>query len=204
MRTLLTALINTLLSTDADAGGVAHRSASPQRSGSTPATSYRHHSLDTRVGTMEWRKAQVSSEFLLPRLGCSSTKSGPRPRSSASMTTCFLLALATQQIDKLVAALGITSLSKSPRILSRIAADLDEQVKAFRTRRLDESGPFAFLAADALTKRFRENGRVVNAVVLVATAVNADGHREVLASRSPPARPERHGTPSSPTLSHAA
>ncbi len=32
----------------------------------------------------------------------------------------------------------------------------------------------------ALTMKVREQGRVVNAVVLVATGVNADGHREVL------------------------
>jgi hypothetical protein len=50
-----------------------------------------------------------------------------------------------------------------------MAADLDEQVTAFRTRSLAESGPFTFVAADALTMKVRENGRVVNAVVLVAT-----------------------------------
>ena len=61
-----------------------------------------------------------------------------------------------------------------------MAADLDEQVTAFRTRPLGDSGPFTFLAADALTMKVRENGRVVNAVVLVATGVNADGHREIL------------------------
>ena len=61
-----------------------------------------------------------------------------------------------------------------------MAADLDEQVAAFRTRPLGEAGPFTFVAADALTMKVRENGRVVNAVVLVATGVNGDGHREVL------------------------
>jgi transposase-like protein len=61
-----------------------------------------------------------------------------------------------------------------------MAADLDEQVTAFRTRPLGDAGPFTFVAADALTMKVRENGRVVNAVVLVATGVNADGHREVL------------------------
>ena len=61
-----------------------------------------------------------------------------------------------------------------------MAADLDEQVAAFRTRPLGEVGPFTFVAADALTMKVRENGRVVNAVVLVATGVNGDGHREVL------------------------
>jgi putative transposase len=76
-----------------------------------------------------------------------------------------------------VQSLGITSLSKSQ--VSRMAEDLDGQVAAFRTRPLD-AGPYTFLAADALTMKVREDGRVVNAVVLIATGVNADGHREVL------------------------
>ena len=53
-------------------------------------------------------------------------------------------------------------------------------MEAFRTRSLGEAGSFTFVAADALTMKVREDGRVLNAVVLVATGVNADGHREVL------------------------
>ena len=64
-----------------------------------------------------------------------------------------------------------------------MAADLDEQVEAFRHRPLGEAGPFTFVAADALTMKVREGGRVVNAVVLIATGVNGDGHREVLGLR---------------------
>jgi transposase-like protein len=39
------------------------------------------------------------------------------------------------------------------------------------------------VAAEALTMKVREGGRVVNAVVLLATAVNGEGHREVLGLR---------------------
>jgi putative transposase len=80
-------------------------------------------------------------------------------------------------MEKLVEALGITRLSKSE--VSRMAADLDEQVEAFRTRPLDQ-GPYTFVAADALTMKVREHGRVVLVHALVATGVNRDGHREVL------------------------
>jgi hypothetical protein len=69
--------------------------------------------------------------------------------------------------------LGITSLSRSQ--VSRMAADLDAQVEAFRTRPLDQ-GPYTFVAADAV----REGARVENVHALVATGVNADGHRGVL------------------------
>jgi putative transposase len=44
---------------------------------------------------------------------------------------------------------------------------------------LDE-GPYTFVAADALTMKVREGGRVVKVAVMVATGVNADGYREVL------------------------
>ena len=119
------------------------------------------------------------------------------------MATCYLLGVSTRRMDKLVNTLGIASLSKSQ--VSRMAADLDAQVTAFRTRPLGDGGPFTFVAADALTMKVREHGRVVNAVVLVATGVNADGHRvRYSGSRSSPARPGMHGTCSSPTSSPAA
>ena len=105
-----------------------------------------------------------------------------RKRAEAALitvvATCYLLGVSTRRVDKLAETLGITSLSKSQ--VSRMAKDLDEQVAAFRTRPLGDSGPFTFLAADALTMKVRENGRVINAAVLVATGVNSDGHREVL------------------------
>ncbi len=64
-----------------------------------------------------------------------------------------------------------------------MTADLDEQVEQVRHRPLDEAGPFTFVAADVLTMMVLEGGRVINAVVLVATGVNADGRREVLGLR---------------------
>ena len=80
-------------------------------------------------------------------------------------------------MDKLVQSLGITGLSKSQ--VSVMARDLDELVKDFRDRPLD-TGPYTFLAADALTMKVREGGRVVKVAVMVATGVNADGYREIL------------------------
>jgi transposase-like protein len=124
------------------------------------------------VAIPKLRSGSYFPEWLLER----------RKRAEAALVsvvaTCYLLGVSTRRMDKLVQTLGITSLSKSQ--VSRMAADLDAQVAAFRTRPLGDAGPFTFVAADALTMKVRENGRVVNAVVLVATGVNADGHREVL------------------------
>ena len=93
------------------------------------------------------------------------------------VATCYLLGVSTRRMDKLVRTLGITGLSKSQ--VSEMAKDLDEQVTAFRSRPLSE-GPYTFVAADALTMKVREGGRVVKVAVMVATGVNADGYREIL------------------------
>jgi len=85
--------------------------------------------------------------------------------------------VSTRRIDGLVRALGIEGMKKSQ--VSELAQELDVIVEEFRHRPL-ESGPYPFLWLDAVTQRCREGGRVVNVVAVVATAVNADGHREVL------------------------
>jgi putative transposase len=84
-------------------------------------------------------------------------------------------------MEKLVEQLGINRLSKSP--VSVMAKDLDAQVETFRTLPLD-AGPYTYLAADALTLKVRDAGRVVNVACLVATGVNATATARSSAWRS--------------------
>jgi transposase-like protein len=93
------------------------------------------------------------------------------------VATSYLLGVSTRRMEDLVQSLGITGLSKSQ--VSEMAKDLDEQVEQFRTRPLDQ-GPYSFVAADALTTKVREGGRVIKVAVLLATGVNAEGYREIL------------------------
>lgn len=176
MRTLLQTMINTLLSAEADAVcGAEYGKPSPDRTNSR--NGYRSRELDTRVGTIDvdipkLRQGTYFPEWLLER----------RKRSESAMITvvadAYLAGVSTRRMDKLVKTLGIHSLSKSQ--VSRMATDLDEHVHEFRTRPLSDAGPFTLVACDALTMKVREGGRVVSTVVLVATGVNHDGHREVL------------------------
>ena len=179
MRHLLQTMINTLLCADADAV-VGAEWGKPSRDRTAQRNGYRHRDLDTRVGTVDvaipkLRSGTYFPEWLLER----------RKRAESALITvvadCYLAGVSTRRMDKLVKTLGINALSKSQ--VSRMAADLDEQVEAFRHRPLGEAGPFTFVAADALTMKVREGGRVVNAVAMVATGVNADGRREVLGLR---------------------
>jgi putative transposase len=175
LRQMLTTFINTLMSAEADAVcGAEYGVRSAERTNSR--NGYRGREFDTRAGTLEvaipkLRSGSYFPDWLLER----------RRRAERALTTvvatCYLLGVSTRRMEKLVESLGITRLSKSQ--VSEMAKDLDEQVAQFRSRPLD-AGPYAFLAADALVLKVREGGRVVNVHALVATGVNADGHREIL------------------------
>ena len=136
---------------------------------------YRRRDWDTRAGTIELaiprlREGSYFPEFLEHR------RRAERALASV-VATSYLLGVSTRRVEKLAAALGVTSLSKSQ--VSVMAAELDDMVEGFRSRRLD-GGPYTFVWIDALTQKVREGGRTVNVHALIATGVNADGRREIL------------------------
>jgi transposase-like protein len=175
LREMLTTFINTLLSADADqVCGASYGMTSPDRT--NRRNGYRHRDFDTRGGTVDvaipkLRQGSYFPEWLLER----------RRRAEAALTTVvatsYLLGASTHRMNDLVQSLGITGLSKLQ--VSEMAKDLDEQVEQFRTRPLDQ-GLYTFVAADALTMKVREGGRVIEVAVLLATGVNAERYREIL------------------------
>jgi transposase-like protein len=175
LREMLKAFAQTLMSADAEAAcGAGYNQRSQERANSR--NGYRERRWDTRAGSIDLAIPKLRSgtyfpEWLLER----------RKRAEAALVsvvaTSYLLGVSTRRVEKLVASLGITGLSKSQ--VSDMAADLDAQVEAFRTRPLD-AGPYTFVAADALTLRVREHGRVIKVAAMVATGVNAEGYREIL------------------------
>ena len=85
----------------------------------------------------------------------------------------YVEGVSTRKVDALVKSLGCEGISKSQ--VSRICQELDATVESFLGRPLD-GGPYPYLWLDALTQKVREDGRIVNVSVVVATAVNAEGH----------------------------
>jgi transposase-like protein len=138
---------------------------------------YRHRDFDTRAGTVDVAIPKLREGTYFPAWLLERRKRAERALTSV-VATCYLLGVSTRRMDRLVQSLGITGLSKSQ--VSVMATELDAHVEEFRTRALGEAGPFTFVAADALELKVREGGRVVNVHALVATGVNADGHREIL------------------------
>jgi transposase-like protein len=137
---------------------------------------YRERDFDTRAGTIE---------LLLPKLRQGSYFPSwllePRRRAERALVAvvaeCYVKGVSTRRVDGLVKTLGIEGISKSK--VSEMAKSLDEMVAAFRSRPLD-AGPYTYLWCDALALKCREGGRIANVAAVVATSVNADGHREIL------------------------
>ena len=137
---------------------------------------YRVRDWDTRAGTLEVAIPKLRNGSYFPDCLLERRRRAERALTTV-VATCYLLGVSTRRMEKLVETLGITRLSKSQ--VSVMARELDEQVASFRTRPLD-AGPYTFVAADALVLKVREGGRVVPVHALLATGVNADGHREIL------------------------
>ncbi len=96
----------------------------------------------------------------------------------AVVMEAYVHGVSTRKVDDLVQALGVGSgISKSE--VSRICAELDRDLEAFRNRPLGHV-EFPYVFADATYIKGRINGRVVSRAVVVATGVTATGDREVL------------------------
>ena len=103
----------------------------------------------------------------------------------AVVMEAYVTGTSVRKVDNLVKALGAdTGISKSE--VSRICAELDEEVASFADRSLGEQKfPYVFLDATYCKARVggARNGkgsRVVSQAVVIATGVTADGRREVL------------------------
>src|SRR5262245_36569870 len=175
LREMVKTFAEALMAAEADAAcGAGYGERSPARV--TKRNGYRSRDFDTRAGTIELaipklRRGSYFPDWLLQ----------PRRRAEQALTQvicqCYVEGVSTRRVDDIVKTLGIDGISKSQ--VSELAKSLDVTVEAFRTRPLD-AGPYTYVWVDGLTMKVREGGRIVNVVVVIATAVNADGNREVL------------------------
>jgi putative transposase len=85
--------------------------------------------------------------------------------------------MTTRDIQEIVK--DLYGVEVSPSLVSEITADLDAEVTAWRTRRLDAVWPIVYL--DGIVVHVRgENGRVSQHTMYVAIGVNLQGRKELL------------------------
>jgi len=174
MRKLLTTMLQALIDAEATAfiGAGRHERA---ESRSTQRNGTRDKTVTTATGDVTVRIPKTRTGSFFPAL------LAPRRRIDVALHAVVMQAyvegVSTRRVDDLVVAMGGTGISKSE--VSRICAQLDDDVAAWSSRPLDEQGfPYVFL--DATYCKARINKRVVSQAVVIATGVSAEGRREVL------------------------
>lgn len=135
---------------------------------------YRRRTWETRVGSVELGIPKLRKGSFFPEL------LEPRKRSEQALLAvvqqAYLQGVSTRKVDALVRSLGLNGIDKSK--VSRICKELSEQVEEFRQRSLQSSYPYVWL--DATVLKVRENHRVVNQALVIATGVDGQGERHIL------------------------
>ena len=132
-------------------------------------------SLITRVGSIELRVPR-------DRSGLFSTELFERYQRSeralvSALAAMYVQGVSTRKVKAVTEQLCGHSFSAAS--VSEMNKTLDTTLTAFATRRLEE--PYPYLILDARYERAREGGVIASQAVLIAIAVAADGHRQVLA-----------------------
>jgi transposase-like protein len=133
-------------------------------------------SLNTRAGTLDLRVPQTRGcEPYHPSMFARWQRS-----ERALLVACaemYFQGVSTRKVQDVLDEM--CGMEISAATVSRVAAELDEKLAAFRTRRLDLTA-YRYLLIDARYEKVRVDGRVVSQAVLVAAGITSEGRREVL------------------------
>lgn len=136
---------------------------------------YRVRRFDTRMGTMYLMVPKIRNGGYIPFFV------EAKKRSEAALMSviqeAYVNGVSTRKMDRLTKTLGIESISRGQ--VSVLTKELNEQVEAFRQRKLEATYPVLWV--DALYERIRDNRTVKNMAVLVVTGINTEGKRDILA-----------------------
>lgn len=135
---------------------------------------FRERELTTRIGAITLRVPRHrNGEF-------STTMFQRYQRSEQALVLAMIEmvinGVSTRKIENITEELCGKSFSKST--VSKLCEHLDPIVMAFRNRPLEKHYPFVIV--DAMYLKVRDDGRVHSKGLLIATAVNENGNREVI------------------------
>lgn len=139
------------------------------RNGTKPRT------MKTRLGELEFAVPQVREGGFRPTL----FERYQRTEKALLMTLqeMFVKGVSTREVNDVLEAMG--GFEVSPGLVSRAAAELDEQVRKWRGRPL-EGHQYPYLIVDARYEKVRRGGRIESTAVLVICGIDEEGRRDVL------------------------
>jgi transposase-like protein len=176
VRTLITWFLNQVMEIEALQQSGAEKyerndSRKSQRNG------YRKRSLTTRNGTLELLKPQLRDVPFQTQVFERYSRT-EKALANAIMES-YLQGVSTRRIKHIISQLGIENISASR--VSRIAQELDEKVKEFLSKLIEQEIKYLFV--DATYFKIRDSVRYTNKALFVVAGVRKDGYREILGAR---------------------
>ena len=137
------------------------------------ANGYKPKTVKTRVGEVTFDIPQVREGGFYPR----ALEKGIRSERALLLTLAemYVQGVSTRKVAAITERLCGIQVSASQ--VSRSAQQLDEELKAWRTRPL---GEVVYVYLDARYEKVRQGGRVRDAAILMASGVKRDGKRSIL------------------------
>jgi putative transposase len=135
---------------------------------------HRPRTLETRLGTLDLKIPKLRSGSYFPPF-LEARRTGEQALV-AVIQEAWIQGVSTRKVDDLVQALGMSGISKSQ--VSKLCEEIDGRVNDFLNRPITGDWPYLWL--DATYLKVRQGGRIVSVAVIIATAVNTDGRREIL------------------------
>ena len=144
----------------------------------THRNGYRDRPWKTRVGDIDLKIPRVREGSYFPSF------LEPRRRVEQALILAireaYVQGVSTRRVEQLCQQLGVHGIDKS--FVSRITKTLDEEVRAFTERKLEDEFPYVYV--DARYEKVRRNRHIVSVAFLVAIGVRRNGTREVLGFRT--------------------
>ena len=140
------------------------------------ANGFKPKKLSTSLGKLDLQIPQVRGDISfypssLER-GCRSEKA-----LKLALAEMYIQGVSTRKVQAITEQLCGTSISSTQ--VSRLSAELDVSLNAFRERELKD--PYRYVYLDARYEKIRHNGSVIDMAVLIALGVNTrSGKREIL------------------------
>ena len=138
---------------------------------------YRCRPLKTRGGTLNLQVPQSRDKPFSTELFVRYQRS--EQALILAMMEMVLQGVSTRKVKKITEALCGAQFAKST--VSRLCAQLDKRVQAFKARSLSATA-YPFVLADAMVIKVRQDHAVRPMSLLIAVGINAEGRREVLGS----------------------
>lgn len=137
------------------------------------ANGYKDKHFKTRLGTLPLKVPQTRDGAFYPQ----SLEKGLRSERALllAIAEMYVQGVSTRRVKRIVEELCGLEISSSQ--VSRAAAELDTMLEAWRERELDA---YRYIVLDAQYEKVRQGGQVLDAAVLIACGVDAEGHRDIL------------------------